>query len=295
MAGNIERLLGHADLVVSDATGIDDTLDRLRREIPPRPGLRYLTPPSVAPGWVAHCNHLLESARTPHFMWLPHDDEIGADWISRSEETLARNHSAILATGSIVALDRPDDAPYPARIDLSDLRLSSADLLERVRAGLEIAVHGDVTPLGLVFRSVFRRERACLLPSDDPGGAWADIRWALCMLVRGPFAAVPDIEYGKRWHPGNTHASWPGLRSDANFRTRWLPASLSELPQATAGAVLGEAWNREVETLTAMVEGATAQLRTIESSRSWRLTAPARAASGLVRRLRRRHGPAAPS
>jgi hypothetical protein len=303
VAGNIARLLDCADVVVSDASGIDDTLDRLRRDIPERPGLRYVEPVAVGSGWVAHCNHLLSEARTPYFMWLPHDDEIGADWVRRSEETLEQQPKAILATGSIVALDRPDSAPYPSRITLTE-RFAAPDRSERVLSGVRAAVYGDTSQLGLVFRSVFRRDLACPLPTDPPGGEWADILWAIRMLVRGYFADVPGAEYGKRWHPENTHSAWRDLRLDPAFRARWLPQSIAELPAISAASVLGECWSEEVETLTGTVEEVQefreSQLvdmrRSYESSWSWRLGAPGRVVTRFVRGLLRlRRGPRAQS
>jgi hypothetical protein len=67
IGANLDRLAGHARLVVSDPTGLDDTLSRLRIGREHVDGIEWRTT-ATAPGWVAHCNALLAEATTEYFM-----------------------------------------------------------------------------------------------------------------------------------------------------------------------------------------------------------------------------------
>src|SRR5690606_37549572 len=117
VAGNIRRLPGRAAITVSDATGDDDALEILPEKLGAIDGIDWIGPRKIAPGWVSHCNDLLERAREQYFAWLPHDDEIGADWVADAEETLEALPDAVLAFGPIVPVSESGLTSGGHRID----------------------------------------------------------------------------------------------------------------------------------------------------------------------------------
>lgn len=283
---NLARLAGHAHLVVSDPTGLDDTLARLRARHEQVDGIEWRTTPT-APGWVGHCNALLAEATTEFFMWLSHDDDVGADWIRESEAALDADPTAVLAIGLTEAVGPGG----PIRDMAIDPRTGHPDPAHRLGAVADIWVDGDTSTLGVAFRGVFRRAAAPPLPQLDDVGSWADLVWAGSFVKRGRFVTVP-ARYLKRYHDANTHATWAAVRQDAVLRQVLLPDLLDTVPTSIALTTLGTVWERERRRLDA--ELAAARHQTMEreaalaeeftSSRSWRLTRPVRGLSRLLRR-----------
>lgn len=286
---NLDRLVGHAHLVVSDPTGLDDTLARLRAGREHLAGIEWRTTPTAA-GWVAHCNALLAEATTEYFMWLPHDDDVDADWLGHAEAVLDADPSAVLAIGVTEAVG-PDGPNRDLEIDR---RTTDPDVEQRLAAVADIWVDGDLSALGVAFRGVFRRAIAPPLPQLDDVGSWADLLWAGELLRDGRFATM-SARYVKRYHEANTHATWLAVRHDRMLREALLPALLEQLPASAALRLLGSTWERERRGLeealavaglqAAEREAAMADLYT--RSRSWRLTRPIRWLSELVQRRRR--------
>ena len=311
VAANLHRLAGHAAITVSDATGEDDAFELLRAEFGSAAGVEWLGPRPIAPGWVGHCNELLARSTEPYFAWLPHDDEIGSDWVDDAENVLDSTPWAVLALGTLVPVDEPGVTNGGHRIE-PFAPFSDRDDRARVRRAAEICAFGDHSLLGAAFRGVMRRDRAVPLPASHEGDEWADVLWAVRMLVRGPFAAMPAV-YGKRWHPQNTHSSWGDVRRLEEFRTRLLPSALLDLDAAEREVVLTSAWTAEVaarsaeaSTLRAEVAARSAEASALreeaaaharvaaelreefESSRSWRVTGPLRKLSTRWKALTRR-------
>jgi hypothetical protein len=276
--GNLRRLAGHAHLVVSDASGVDDALDVLRERCRDLPGIVWRTTPGEV-GWVAHCNTLLAEATTEFVMWLPHDDDVGHDWILQAESALDADPTAVLAIGVMDTLG-PGDPSWVVEIDRRT-RHQSRDV--RIAAVADIWVDGDLSSLGLAFRGVFRRAVAPRLPQLDEVGTWADLLWAGEFLTRGRFARM-GARYLKRYHPGNTHSAWVRLREDSRLRTELLPRLVAQLPPETATRVLGAVWERERENHLTHVAVLTELDRARTDTLSWRITAPLRA---VRRRFRR--------
>lgn len=286
VAGNIRRLAGSAAITVSDATGDDDALEILREELGAIDGIDWIGPREIAPGWVSHCNDLLERSREHYFAWLPHDDEIGADWVTDAEEVLDAVPDAVLAFGPIVPLYESGVTNGGHRIDPFE-PFSNPDSKARIHKAAEISVFGDPSLLGASFRGVMRTDRAVPLPTDHDRDEWADVLWAVRMLVRGSFAPIPAV-YGKRWHPGNTHSTWGDARLLGEFRSRLLPRALVDLDDAERESVLTATWSAEAaahsaDILALRAEVAAAHARGVqeardafESSRSWRITRPLR-------------------
>jgi hypothetical protein len=259
---NLGRLAGHARVVVSDPTGLDDTLPRLRAAWGHVEGIEWRTA-ATAPGWVAHCNALLAEATTEYFMWLPHDDEIDSEWVAEAERALERDASAILAVGDIVPIAGGVEFPF-------NTAYTSPDPDERVAAALADIVDGRARALGLLYRSVFRRGEADPLPDSE----WGDVPWAIGMLATGRAARLNAV-YRKRWHPGSVSASWSPMLVSPGLRSTHIAEAVARVG-ASAPALLAQAWEREVTSIATSRTALAVELHAVRRSSSWRLTSPLR-------------------
>lgn len=284
---NIERLSGHAEVVVSDAVGSDSSLDVLRAEVDDIPGVTFLGRRDVGGGWVPHCNDLLQRCTTELHMWLPQDDEIGPEWVLGAQRALDAAPAALLAVGPVERISVGAAGDERSEWFAEDARLLALhpdfrlpDLDERVDAGMRECLVGSSANLGLVFRGVVRREQTCLLPLEPASGAWVDILWALRMLTRGPFVPIEAAVYSKRWYAASTHRTWSDLTRDASFRESLLPEALCDLSPERAEATLRRAWTTEAGTLAESLATARTDY---EESWSWRVTAPLRRVRARLR------------
>jgi hypothetical protein len=246
VTGTIERLAPHAQLLVSDATGVDDTLARLRERFGHLENVEWVGPRPLPAGWVAHCNDLLERARTEYVMWMPHDDETHPAWVTLGERALDDSPGAVLALGRLQSLEQNelgvDDRSVPSRVTYDPHPpFLDSDAEKRVGEALRLCFRGPGSLLGMAFRGVFRRESAVPLPDTGPDGAWADILWAIRMLGVGSFTST-EAAYWKRWYDGSTHDRWARRGTDPLFRTEYLPVAVSPLDPAARMRVLMAAW-----------------------------------------------------
>ena len=255
---NLDRLRGHAQLLVSDATEDDDSLARLRAELDGSEGVTFLGRRDLAAGWVAHCNDLIGRADTEFFMWLPQDDDIDADWVVGGERCLDTAPDAVLAAGRLVDAGTGPGAVAPRLLAPA---MADSDRQARLRAGLESALTGRLYELGLAFRGVIRREIACPLPAEPATGEWADALWALRMLTRGRFVEIVGADYVKRRYPEATHYGWRDLRTEPTLREAYLPAALVDLPPAESTALLLAAWSAESAVAAEKLRQAWARVR----------------------------------
>lgn len=279
IAANVGRLAGHAAITISDATGDDDALEILREQLGATHDVEWIGPRDIAPGWVSHCNDLLNRSREEYFAWLPHDDEIGADWVVHAESVLDSLPHAVLALGTVIPVEEKNVTNGGKTIEPCEL-FSDTDAHARIRSAAEACAFGDSSLLGAAFRGVMRTSRAVPLPTDHDRDEWADVLWAVRMLVRGPFAPIP-AKYGKRWHKANTHSTWSDARLLHDFRTQLLPSALSELSAPDRESIVTGTWSAEALTLRAEISRARAQSakevrEEFEGSRSWRITKPLR-------------------
>lgn len=211
VVGNIARLAGHADIVVSDLHEHDGALAAVRSRTGHMPGVVHIGARDVPAGWAPHYNDLLRRAATPLFMWLPQDDEIGADWIGAGREALRSDPGAVLATGALRAVDEDGCLHAGLHVAMSP-RFAEGNRDERLAAAAEYLVR-DWAVMGTPFRGVFRRAVAPPVP-EGHDGEWADLLWLTTMLARGPFVAMPEAVYRKRFRSGTAHGWWsPPARS----------------------------------------------------------------------------------
>lgn len=286
-------LRGTALVIVSDATGADDTLAALRARHGDDPAITWLSPRSLAPGWVSHCNDMLARASTEFVMWLPHDDHIDADWITEAERRLDEQPAAIAACGRIHALQN-DSHGRGGAVQLPPF-VADPDAHGRLVAAVETLLSGVTADLGVLFRSVTRRALVPPLPAGLEGDDWSDVLWALHLLRLGTVVEL-SASYGKRWHDASTHFAWGDHTADAAQLRLAVARALTDEPGEARADVLARVWGDDAARSSAALQRerehsaqSLAELRAaIENSRSWRSTAWLRALRDLLPGARRR-------
>jgi hypothetical protein len=212
---NLARLAGHVAILVSDATGRDDTLPMLTREWGGRDGITFFGPRSLRPGWVAHYNDLVTRVRTPRFLWLAHDDEIDADHVAVLSRMLDEHPAAAGACGLLQAIEGPGLIPVPQ----PRLPPPATDRF-RCRAN-QLLFEWN---FGVAFRGLFRRERVRLIPTTTPLDEWADLVWLYGVCLEHPLVQTDRTVYRKRFTTTSTHAAWR-----ARFHPLGLPYLVREI------------------------------------------------------------------
>ena len=245
VVANLRALAPVAHLVVSDATGVDDALDEIRRAVGDiGPEVTWLGPRDLDAGWVAHGNDLLARVATPYAMWLPHDDEVGPDWVHAAEAALDADPAAALACGTVVSVDDEPDIESPGYVLVPAADLGERDVTGRLVAAVRHVMHPSPELLGMLYRSVVRRDAVPPLPATGPDGRWADVLWALSVLASGHLAPIAAT-YRKRWHAGSAHRSWPDLYDDPRLRTELLPAALTGAPPEAQVTAMAHGWEED--------------------------------------------------
>lgn len=295
---NIASLRSAAHIVVSDPFESDATLSELREKFDHVPEVSFLGRRDIDPGWVAHCNDLQSRSSTEFFMWLPQDDSIDQTWIHAGEEALTSDSEAVAACGTLqwIVAENSEGGDFAnfAKIPMLD-DWCAPDQVTRLTTALAVAGSRNASSLGLLFRSLQRSSASVPLP---PGrdGAWSDVLWAISVLSRGPVAAT-SATYQKRGHAHATHATWPELPQIRDVRAAYLARAAFDADPATRATAFAAAWDRDYATraerereLIDLVERMKSELAStqnrvaeMERSRSWRLTAPFRAASSRLR------------
>jgi glycosyltransferase involved in cell wall biosynthesis len=195
------------EVIVSDRHCHDDALDLIADRFGNDPRVRTIKAIDRLT-WVEHYNLLLRSASGTYFMWMPHDDEFPATWVSRLVAELEAHPEAVLAYGRIerVDLDRhlrkaPDD------LVAGDERSPSAD------TACALLIERRTEP---PFRGVFRRA-----PVIDGGlsirasrdNVSADVYWVFGLALLGSFRYVPACVCRKFYYAESTHAQWGPMRT----------------------------------------------------------------------------------
>lgn len=240
VAGNLERLAGTAHVVVSDATEDDDALATLRDRFGAAPGVIWVGARPGIHGWVDHCNDLVQRSSTDLFMWLPHDDEIGPEYLRECRRVLLADPTLGAAVGRTESIDGPglDDRPQPSLADVLDdrhCRLVANDCLAR-------------WSLGMLFHAVVRRAANRPLARTTGAGDWADMVWAYGICLEWTVGEVPEAVYRKRFYADSTSARW-----STDFYPWGLPHLVREIRTRVAASEQAAAVDELVDVFTALV------------------------------------------
>lgn len=196
---NINELAGICRIMISDCTEEDSLFQEIMETYSSVATIQFLGRRSIQPGWIAHWSDLLSRSQTEFFMWLPQDDEIGADWIVRNRDSLLENIDLAGAFGIIHRVNRdgstePFGVKMPIRIKPRNVQ--ALDLLGRWN-------------LGIAMRSVWRTSKVLpMLETQPPNGEWGDLVWIYGTLLQHKIAQNLDVIYRKRWHTGSAHDKW---------------------------------------------------------------------------------------
>ncbi len=244
---SVENLVPVARVVVSDATGDDDTLDWLADSLALHPGraaVELVSPRPLTAGWVAHANDLQRNVITEYCMWLSQDDDVDSEWVQAGERALDANPEAVLAVGTL-QLDAGGVTENLPPID----EYAAPVAVERVRSALRRQFFRGPPGLGHAFRGVQRVSRSIPLPVTTVDGVpvsvgWkADVLWALRLLSRGPFLPI-DAVYRKTVHPESASHHWASENEMRGFR-RLVVEHLDGLSDHERLAVVTEIWDEE--------------------------------------------------
>lgn len=243
---NVTRLLPVARILLSDVTEDDDSLATLKQQFEGHRNIEWVGRRSLDSGWVAHCNDLKLRAKSPYFMWLPHDDLVEAEWVRTGEDVLERNRSAALAVGDLRLLTDSDGTEQTLEPSPDN---EIEDPVERVSKALVRQFITKEPGLGHAFRGVQRQKMTPLLSdaiSRDLGftNGWkTDVFWAIECLSIGTFA-VTQAKYFKRLHDASASAPWELENSVPGFRAG-VARSLSHLTKDQRLEVLARIWDDE--------------------------------------------------
>ena len=229
---NIAALPSDVQIILSDRTGVDDAIDHLERRHGDDPRIRFVRDRGV--GLVDHYNRLLREADGEYFMWMPHDDSFPAAYVPLLRAALDGHREAILAFGSIRAIDL--DGEFVANSLQPDPPI---ELGRRTRADEAIFLWRH-WQLWIPYRGLMRRRevlRRRLYLRHGPREMWHDIPWGFAMTVAAPIVFVPGCSCEKRYHSGSHHAPWHERRvadelGDIVVVARYLAAARVPWPVA---------------------------------------------------------------
>ncbi len=215
-------------VVISDASRLDDTADRLAEIYRSDPRVSVVSR-AVTVGWVEHANQLLEEASTELFCWMPQDDLVSPDnYFEILVSALDDDPERVLAFPTVVRriskgwARRREPGPAPFRSPPTDLggKPAGAAAVKLLRAW----------NLGLAWRGVFRTTAARRIPDTS---FCPDVLWAFSMALAGNLAWVPEARYLKRYHRGSALHSmdWQGMESAKRLYRTEVEARLGDEPE----------------------------------------------------------------
>jgi hypothetical protein len=219
VSANIDRIAGDdVEILVSDRSLCDDALEVLHDRHGHDPRISFLCG-TDDPGWVNHYNALLCRARGRYFMWMAHDDDFPADYVSRLGAALDAHVDALLAFGGLRVIDadgNPLEVSYP-ELPIALGRMSRADeaiaLLHRWNLG--------IASRGLCRRDDLLERRLTIRHTRRDVDA--DAYWVLAVVCAGPVVFDPECLVAKRNVPGSGSADWPQERKSALGQFRLVP------------------------------------------------------------------------
>ena len=205
---NIE-VLDHPDVevIVSDRHGEDDAIQRIAERFRGDARVRTIAAADRLT-WASHYNWLLREARGDYVMWMPHDDEFPAGYVSTLATALDDDPAAVLAYGRI---RRVDEHGVPLMPEMSPLP-QTGDGAWSAAAASRLLLHRDTEQ---PFRGVFRRNvvlAAGLWIRETRDAMSEDAYWTFALALRGPFRFVPASSCRKYYYAASTHARWGPMR-----------------------------------------------------------------------------------
>jgi len=267
---NIEKLVGHCKIIISDCTEEDNLLQDLKTLYQNSPNVRVIGKRNVGKGWVPHWNDLMNEVDTEYFMWLSHDDEIDLSWISKNLQNLKDNRQL---AGSFGILDQIFEdgsvkefgARFPGSTE-NTRNFIANQLIE----GWHLAI---------AVRAVWNKSKVLpFLRTYGPQDEWADVVWVYGILLEHPIDQISTVSYRKRWHAGSAHADWtefdlvvllPILKREIERRKLSLEI-FGELFEICEGKLISQRqeWNA------------------LLNSTFWRITAPLRTFMRNIKRVK---------
>jgi hypothetical protein len=197
---NIERLVEHCNLIVSDDTESDDLLEKVALKFGSHPNLLIVGKRNLEKGWVTHWNDLLLRIETNYFMWLPQDDEIEFAWISENLRNLINNPTLAGSFGLQFGNLMNELVEYGARLP---------SVTENSRKYLANSLIERWPAIGVATRSVWDKSKVLpILHTRSPNDEWADIIWIYGTLLQHPIGQVYNASYKKRWHSRSASSTW---------------------------------------------------------------------------------------
>lgn len=221
---NLSALNGNARVIVSDVDERDDTLERLSDEFTGVQDFEFVGRRKLASGWAHHCNDLKSRAKTDYFMWLPHDDSIGSDWVLAGIHALNQNPTASIAFGPMILHNEGTGAETELVFQSDNARLDARERLVESFRRQFVTRH---PAFGHAFRGVQRQALTGFLPTEgspdiDRAPDWkADVFWAANALARGPFVPTTAV-YWKRDGMESASSAWLSENLTPGFRQQLL-------------------------------------------------------------------------
>lgn len=233
---NVGRAPASCRVVISDASGVDDAVERLDRIFADDERVSVVKRDTTL-DWIAHANLLLDEASTEYFCWLPQDDLVSTQgYFELLVEALDENPDQVLAFPTVMrriskgmfrrrelepaAFRPPPDLPAGQPVEAAAVRLLQ---------------HWN---LGLAWRGVFRTARARQIPSTS---FCPDVLWSFSMVLAGGLVWVPEALYLKRFHRGSAHRSmdWEGMETAQRLYRVELESRLGDEPPRIDLAMTG--------------------------------------------------------
>ena len=276
--GNIDRLVGHCKIILSDCTEDDNLLKDLEIQFRPVKNVRIIGKRSMGVGWLPHWNDLLNEVETEYFMWLSHDDEIDLDWVSENLQNLMDNPQLAGSFGLL-------DAIFESGL-IRDIWGRFPTLIQsnrKYRANQLI----DNWNLGIATRAVWNKSKVLpFLLTQDPMHEWGDVIWIYGILLEHPISQISTVSYKKRLYAGSASSYFRAFDVvlarkllQCEIERRNLPSEISaELFEMCVNQL-----NVQVNQLNVQVNQLNVQRNEFLNSKSWRITSPLRALMRLAK------------
>lgn len=198
----IEKAPAWSRVVISDASNLDDSLDRLADRFRGDHRITVMSRPARL-DWRGHANLLLDEATTDFFCWMPQDDLVSPEsYFELLVGALEGDADRVLAFPTVLKrvtrgrIMRREVSPVsfpspPIELGSGSPEIEAVEMLRRWN-------------MAIAWRGVFRRAPARPIPPtvDAP-----DLAWTFSLALAGHFVEVPGARYLKRFHRDSAHRS----------------------------------------------------------------------------------------